>query len=88
MKNRLRSLNRFKASRTNVTVNGLTFLNVRNLLNVCFKRSSRPSLGMADVVARHLTLSAYAAYSGHIIYLPLLVGIKLVENKAAFPKRL
>ena len=66
----LRPLYGLHATGANVIVYYLAFLvDVRNLLYVCLKGSSRPSLGMAYVVAGSLTLSAYAAYSRHIIYL-------------------
>lgn len=89
----LRSFHGFKATCANVIVHGFALcVHIRNFLNVSLKRSSRPSLGMADVVSGHLTLTAYAAYSGHNILPPfacwnsfLLFLIKnRVKNNAAY----
>lgn len=64
MRNGLRPRNFFKAPCANVIVYYLAFVvNVRNLLNVCLKGSSRSPLGVAYVITGGLTLTAYATYS-------------------------
>jgi hypothetical protein len=57
---------RFDASCANVTVGFFTIRYVGNFLNVCFKRSSGFTVGVANVVARGLTFTANIAYSRHI----------------------
>ena len=57
---------RSDASRANVAVGFLAVFHVGNLLNVYFESSSRFTVGVADVVAGRLTLTANIAYSGHI----------------------
>ena len=57
---------RFDTSRANVTVGFFTVCYVRNFLNVYLERSSRFTVGVAYVVTARLTLTANAAYSGHI----------------------
>lgn len=67
----LRSFYGFKAAGANVIVYNLAFrVDVRHFLNVGFERPSRSSFGMAYVISRSLTLSAYAANSRHIIHPP------------------
>lgn len=65
----LSALYGFKASCANITRNGFAAFYVAYFLNVCFESPSRSSLGMAYIVARSLTLTAYRTYSRHIIYL-------------------
>ena len=62
----LRSVCLFKTSRAYVADRFLTVFNVGYLLNVCLEGSSRFTVGVADVVTARLTLTANAAYSGHI----------------------
>ena len=64
---------RFEASRADVTRQSFSVRNVAYLLNVCLKSPSRSSLRVADVVARRLSLSAYSAYSRHILHLRVLI---------------
>ena len=54
------------ASCANVTVHFFPVFNVGNLLYVYLERSSRFTVGVAYVVTRRLTFTAYIAYSGHI----------------------
>lgn len=78
----LRSFHGFKTSGANVAVDSLSFrIDVIDFLNVSLKRSSRSSLGVADVVTRHLPLSAYATNSGHNMF-PPATGIFKVKNNA------
>ena len=65
----LRSVCLFKTSRAYVAGRFLTVFNVGYLLNVCLEGSSRFTVGVADVVARRLTLTANIAYSRHIKHL-------------------
>ena len=60
------SVSLFKTSRAYVAGRFLTVFNVGYLLNVCLEGSSRFTVGVADVVTARLTLTANAAYSGHI----------------------
>ena len=76
----VRFFKRSDASRANVTVGFLSVFHVGNFLYVYFERSSRFTIGVADVVARSLTFTANIAYSRHIdtsdfgIILPYLVS--------------
>lgn len=54
------------ASGANVCVDFLAVFKVRNFLYVYFERSSRFTVGVADVVAGSLTFTANVTYSGHI----------------------
>ena len=60
------SVSLFKTSRAYVAGRFLTVFNVGYLLNVRLEGSSRLTVGVADVVTARLTLTANAAYSGHI----------------------
>lgn len=62
----LRAFCFFQASGADVTVLLLAVLNKRDFLHVYFERSSGLTVGMADVVAAGLTLTADTAYSRHI----------------------
>ena len=69
LKSGLFSVRFFKGSNAtsaNVAVHFLTVFYVGNLLHVHLKRSSRLTVGVANVVAACLTLAANVAYSGHI----------------------
>ena len=57
---------RFDATCANVAVGFLTVFHVGNLLYVYLKRSSRLTVGMANVVAGRLTFTTNIAYSRHI----------------------
>ena len=57
---------RSDASCANVAVRFLAVFNVGNFLYVYFERSSRLTVGVANVVAGCLTLTANITYSGHI----------------------
>jgi len=57
---------RSDTSRANVAVRFLAVFYVGNFLNVYLKRSSRFTVGVADVVPRSLTFTANITYSGHI----------------------
>ena len=57
------------ASRANVCVDFLIVFDVRNFLYVYLKRSSRLTVGVADVVTGCLTFPANIAYSRHIKHL-------------------
>lgn len=60
------SVSLFKTSRAYVAGRFLTVFNVGYLLNVRLEGSSRLTVGVADVITARLTLTANAAYSGHI----------------------
>ena len=60
------SVSLFKTSRAYVAGRFLTIVNVGHLLNGWLEGSSRFTVGVADVVAARLTLTANTAYSGHI----------------------
>ena len=62
-------LKRSNASCANVTVGFFTVFNVGNLLYVYLERSSGFTVGVAYVVTRRLTFTAYIAYSRHIKHL-------------------
>ena len=59
----LRAFCFFQASGADVTALLLAVLNKRDFLHVYFERSSGLTVGMADVVAAGLTLTADTAYS-------------------------
>ena len=62
----VRFLKGSNASCANVTVRFFTVFNVGNLLYVYLERSSGFTVGVAYVVTRRLTFTAYIAYSRHI----------------------
>ena len=62
----LRSFNGLHAPRAHVARNCVAFcVDIAYFLNVCLESSPRPSLGVGNIVARRLSLAAYAAYSRH-----------------------
>ena len=62
----LRAFCFFQASGADVTALLFAVLNEGDFLHVDFERSSGLTIGMADVVAAGLTLTADTAYSRHI----------------------
>ena len=59
----------FQAAGADVALLLLSVLHEGDLLDVCLERSSRSALGMADVVAARLPLTADTAYSRHMKHL-------------------
>ena len=99
---RVRFLKSFDASCANVAVHFLAVFNIGNLLYVYFERSSRSTVGVADVVATCLAFPANITYSGHIKHLrfsviffnrypsffrPMIGGRKTSTNNIPFIQR-